>query len=184
MWRQGTTSVYDWLSQSISDLRCRFCCNIEPKEKLDAAIFRIRDEGLVTSYQGQAYDTPAATGPLVPGMMVEKVGRTTGHTKGQVISQMYGAFPVNYTAALYGFNGSVLFEPVFCIVGNGSIFSDSGDSGSLITSVDANGNRIAVGLVFAGMPDVNAPGGKLTLALPLEPVLNQLGVTLVSGHNV
>jgi hypothetical protein len=97
---------------------------------------------------------------------------------------MYGAFPVNYTAALYGFNGSVLFEPVFCIVGNGSIFSDSGDSGSLITSVDANGNRIAVGLVFAGMSDVNAPGGKLTLALPLEPVLNQLGVTLVSGHNV
>jgi hypothetical protein len=117
-------------------------------------------------------------------MVVEKIGRTTAQTAGIVISQVYGANHVSYQAQLYGFSGSVYFDPLFAIAGNTVQFSDLGDSGSLITTVDAAGNRVAVGIVVGGMNDGTAPGGKATLALPIEPVLAALGVTLVSGHNL
>lgn len=152
-------------------------------DNTDAAIFKVLNDGEVSSYQGAAYDTPAATAPLTAGMTVEKVGRTTGHTTGQVISQMYGPCSVSYGVSRYGFNGNIFFPEVFMIHGIDDVFSDSGDSGSLITSV-IEGNRVAVGLVFAGGVDNKAPGHQFTLALPLEPILAKLGVTLVSGHNI
>jgi hypothetical protein len=158
--------------------------NINPKENLDAAIFRIANEGQVSSYQGTAYDTPAQTVGLSAGMEVEKVGRTTGHTRGRVVGQMHGVHPIQYSAALYGFNGLVYFDPVFAIVGQADLFSDNGDSGSLITTVDGSGQRFAVGIVVGGMSDGSAPGGKITMALPIELILQGLQVTLVSGHNV
>ncbi|MGV4799043.1 hypothetical protein ACSMEB_08105 [Stenotrophomonas maltophilia] len=153
------------------------------KANTDAAIFSITAASLLTSMQGAAYDTPAKVGDLVPGMTVEKVGRTTGHTKGYVVSEMYGPIDVAYSAKQYGFTGAMFFEGVMVINGTTELFSDSGDSGSLITSVVA-GERVAVGIVFAGAADSRAPGGKVTLALPLRPIINALGVTLVSGHNV
>ena len=158
--------------------------NVSAAGNLDAAIFRIASEGLASSFQGGAYDTPGGFGLLVPGTEVEKVGRTTGHTKGKVLGQLNGPFPIRYSAALYNFNGDVSFDPVFAIVGLTDSFSDSGDSGSLITTVDATGTRTAVGIVVGGMNDGSAPGGKLTIALPIGPTLQALGVTLVSGHNV
>jgi hypothetical protein len=149
----------------------------------DAALFEISDTSLVSSFQGSAYDTPATVSPLAPGQAVEKVGRTTGHTRGRVDSQIYGSFPVHYEAVRYGFRGSIYFDNVFCISGIGDTFSDNGDSGSLITTVDAAGTRHAVGIVFAGMNDAKAPGGKLTLALDISPILQALGVSLINGHN-
>lgn len=158
--------------------------NINPLQNLDAAIFSILNDALVSSFQGNAYDTPIAVGPLTPGMDVEKVGRTTGHTRGRVIGQFHGAHPIFYSAAHYNFSGQVYFEPSFTIVGAPDCFSDSGDSGSLITTIDPNGQRIAVGIVVGGMSDGSAPGGKATVALPIEPILNGLNVTLVGGHNL
>jgi hypothetical protein len=127
--------------------------NIDPKTNLDAAIFRIRDEALVSSYQGAACDTPTAIGDLVANMVVEKVGRTTSHTKGKVISQIHGAHPIMYAAQLYNFSSIVSFEPVFAIAGQTDLFSDNGDSGSLIMSTDNSGQRIVVGIVVGGMND-------------------------------
>lgn len=158
--------------------------NVPHVLNLDAAIFSLADPELVSSYQGAAYDTPVEVGDLVPGLTVEKVGRTTGHTTGSVISRIYGAHGVNYGAPQYGFNGVVFFEPMYAIVGNGGVFSAPGDSGSLITSVGADGVRRAVGLVVAGMNDGMAIGGTVTIALPLRPILEGLGVQLVAGHNV
>lgn len=158
--------------------------NVDPKANLDAATFRIADDAIVTSFQGDAYDTPAVVGPLAPDLKVEKVGRTTGHTTGRVVGQIHGAHAIQYSAALYGFSGVIFFDPVYAIVGNGQAFSDNGDSGSLITSIDENSLRTAVGIVVGGMQDGSAPGGKITIALPIQPILAALGVTLVSGHNV
>jgi hypothetical protein len=158
--------------------------NVNPRENLDAAIFRIANELSVSSFQGNAYDTPTMTGALSPNMDVEKVGRTTGHTRGRVIGQIHGAHGIAYSAPLYGFTGVVSFEPVFAIVGLGDLFSDNGDSGSLITGIDAAGQRIAVGIVVGGMNDGSAPGGKTTIALPISGILQALGVTLLSGHNI
>jgi hypothetical protein len=158
--------------------------NIDPSANMDAAIFRIADEALVSSHQGGAYDTPANSAPLAAGLAVQKVGRTTGHTSGTVISQFIGAHPIRYNADLYGFSGSVYFEPMFAIVGVGTAFASAGDSGSLIVSVDANGQRSAVGIVVGTMSDGAAPGGELTVAAPIEPILAALGLSLVGGHNV
>lgn len=157
---------------------------VDPKINLDASIFKIANLEAVTSYQGNSYDTPVAAIDLVANMEVEKVGRTTGSTKGRVISQLIGSIDVMYSAPQYNFSGKVYFEPMFAIVGYGDKFSDSGDSGSLITHINREGERVAVGIVVAGMDDSSAPGGKLTLALPIKSVLNSFNVSLVSGLNV
>jgi hypothetical protein len=158
--------------------------NVNPKTNLDAAIFKLHDPNGVTSFQRDVYDTPSIVAPMKAGMTVEKVGRTTALTAGVVSSQIYGAQQIPYQAQLYGFSGGVSFDPVFAISGNTTLFSDAGDSGSLVTTLDGAGNRKAVGIVFGFLNDAKAQGGKLTLVLPLAPILAGLGVTLVSGHNV
>jgi hypothetical protein len=158
--------------------------NVDPKGNQDAAIFRIDDPTRVTSFQGTAYDTPNGAVALAPDLQVQKVGRTTGHTQGRVISQMHGAFGIPYNAPLHAFTGWIYFDPIFVITGSGGdLFADNGDSGALITTGEG-ADRKAVGLVVAGMADKTAPGGRVTLALPIKPILDAFGVTLVSGHNV
>lgn len=157
---------------------------VNPSENNDAAIFRIRDESIVTSYQGDAYDTPATSLPLQAGMKVEKVGRTTGHTQGVVQCQIAGPVPISYTASNYGFNGKVYFDPAFFIIGDNDIFSDHGDSGSLIVTTQPDGSKAAVGIVVGGATSGGAPGGKITIALPISTILSRLNVTLVTGHNI
>jgi hypothetical protein len=159
--------------------------NTNPSDNLDAAIFKIADDTRVTSYQGVVYDTPTGTSLIAPGQNVEKVGRTTGHTSGLVVGQYYGGLSVLYDMDIHLFKGRVFFAPVYAVKGNGSTpFSDSGDSGSLVTAIDGAGQRSAVGIVVGGMVDRSAPGGVLTFLLPIAPILQKLGVTLVSGHNI
>lgn len=149
----------------------------------DAAIFEIADRDKVTSWQGNSYDTPSITSPLSANMEVEKVGRTTGSTSGRVLGQMRGFHAIQYHATLYNFSGPVFFQCMFAIIGHGDMFSDSGDSGSLITTILPTGERAAVGIVVGSMEDSQAPGGKLSLALPIDPILTGLNVSLVSGFN-
>lgn len=160
---------------------------VNPLLNHDIAMFRLSPNALnfMSSFQGGAYDTPATAGQLVANLNVEKVGRTTGHTQGRVLAQWVGSNPVFYQSPSYGFQGQVYYDPTFIIEGSaGDVFSDSGDSGSLITAVDGVGNRIAVGIVIGGLPDNRAPGGKLTIALPIDVALGQLGVTLVGNYNI
>jgi hypothetical protein len=123
------------------------------------------------------YDTPDQLFDLAPGQTVEKIGRTTGYTRGEVVAQMIAPHPVGYKTPGFGDHVS-FFEPVFAIKGFGEdLFSQGGDSGSLIT-INQGGQRFAVGLVFAG--DTRG----LSYALPLRPILDILQVSLVSNHNV
>lgn len=150
--------------------------NVDVTQNRDAALIKITDEALVTSFQGNQYDTPAVVSPMTPGQQVEKVGRTTGHTHGVVVGQLVGPFPVTYQIPGVG-TQIAFFDDVFVIKGLSGVFSQPGDSGSLITS-DSVGTRKAVGLLFAG----DTQG--MTYALPLEPILTTFGVAIVSGHNV
>lgn len=150
----------------------------------DAALFKITAPHLISSMHRTFYDTPTSVLDMVAGMTVQKVGRTTGLRNGKVHTEVVGASAVNYTAGQYGFAGAVYLEPLFEIHGEGDIFSDGGDSGSLVTHLDSVGVRHAVGIVVAGCMDNSAPGGKRSLVLPLGPILAKLGVQLVSGHNV
>jgi hypothetical protein len=149
----------------------------------DAALFEIASLERVSSMQRGFYDTPQSVTDMAPGMHVQKVGRTTALTNGVVLAEVVGAMGVSYTASQYGFAGVVYFEPLFVVHGLGDIFSEGGDSGSLVTHVDAQGVRHAVGMVVAGCADNSAPGGKRSFVLPLRQVLNRFNVALVAGHN-
>lgn len=158
--------------------------SVDTTRNQDAAVFTIVNPDSVSSMQRDAYDTPTVIGDLVPGMQVEKAGRTSGFTRGTVHSEIVGPFSVNYKIDEYGFTGVIYFEPMFLIVGIGDRFSEGGDSGSLVTALDANGQRTAVGIIVAGLQDNRAPGGTVSVVMPIRPILNQMALSLVSNHNV
>jgi hypothetical protein len=63
---------------------------VNPCEE-DAAIAKVEDPDLVSSWQGDdtnGYDTPSSVAPLASDLRVKKVGRTTGLTTGVVESRI------------------------------------------------------------------------------------------------
>ncbi|WP_024896880.1 hypothetical protein [Brucella rhizosphaerae] len=154
--------------------------NVDISINCDASIFRLTSPEKITSFQGTHYDTPAVSGDPVPGMTVEKVGRTTGLTRGSIVAQSASPVPVAYIVNEYGVRKNVFFERVFVVVTpDGQPFSRPGDSGSLVVSVGIDGIRTAVGLVFAGQEQRG-----LSYILPLPEILDKFGLNIVSGHNV
>lgn len=153
--------------------------NIDVANNSDAALIKIIDEALVSSHQGLLYDTPNKVAPLSAGMVVKKVGRTTGLTSGAVTCQMAGSHPVTYTVQGIG-TQVAFFEPVFLIRSLNPAqgpFSINGDSGSLVVA-EIGGEPTAVGIVFAG----DSQGNSFALSLP--PILQKLQVDIVSNHNI
>jgi hypothetical protein len=97
-------------------------------------------------------------------MVVHKFGRTSFYTAGRVTM-------VNTDTSVDYDQGTVVFKNQIVVVGlNGSIFSQPGDSGSLILERDS---QMAIGLLFAG-------SASHTLANRIEDVLQALNVTLVT----
>ena len=95
------------------------------------------------------------------GMSVQKYGRTTGHTVGQVTG-LNATIDVGYAS------GTARFEDQIVITGRG--FSAGGDSGSLIVTKGLLlADRRPVGLLFAGTQTT-------TLANPIDLVLDRFGV--------
>jgi hypothetical protein len=146
----------------------------------DAALFKIKDVSQVSSVQRLAgYDTPTLTAAIAPGMTVSKVGRTTGLTHGLVRAQSASAVGVGYRMPDQDISMVIFYEPAFAVEATSGFFSRSGDSGSLVTWLNPqDNNRYAVGLLFAG------DDKKVSFVLPIEPIVQKLGVTLVSNHNV
>jgi len=100
------------------------------------------------------------------GMQVEKTGRTTGYRRGRIIDISLDV-RVGFEDQQGEFDA--LFVDQILIVGTAGMFSDSGDSGSLI--VDRATKR-ATGLLFAGAREH-------TVANPIQLVMQKLGVQLV-----
>jgi len=111
---------------------------------------------------------PIAPGLLPPAlnMTVQKSGRTTQFRRGvvDVIN-----LTVNVSYAPLG--GVARFVQQFRVRGVGGIFSDRGDSGSVVTTCPQN---IPAGLLFAG----NA-ANNVTFCNPIRTVLAAFGVTMV-----
>lgn len=153
--------------------------NIDVALNWDAAIFEIEDPTQVSSMQGTKYDTPETIIDIYGGMAVEKTGRTTGHTSGVVIGLNASPIPVGYNIKEYGISKTVFFDEAWIVEGAGDQpFSRPGDSGSLVIGLLPDGSRHAVGLVFAGNEARNQ-----SFILPIQTIVNQLGVELVYGHN-
>jgi hypothetical protein len=106
---------------------------------------------------------PQAIAPAV-GMSVHKFGETTGHTFGTII---HTDFPttVDYTQEGKGFAN---FTGQINILGQfGGIFSQGGDSGSLILT---QGTNQPVALLIGGDAQVGS------IATPLEPIIQALKI--------
>ena len=133
---------------------------------MDAAIARSSTTNLGTSTPADGYGTPSAvTTPAFIGQAVQKYGRTTGLQLGNVtatdVSVDVCYLPIgDFCLEQARFGGQFSISP--------GPFSAPGDSGSLI--VTQGGNQ-PVGLLFAG-------GDGLTIANPIEPVLQRFGVSI------
>lgn len=105
---------------------------------------------------------PQGAGAAQNDMTVQKFGRTTGYTAGQITS-IDTDVTVQYDTGSFTFGGQII------VVGlDGQPFSDAGDSGSLIVERNTN---LAVGLLFAG-------SSTHTIANHITDVLAALNVTL------
>jgi len=94
------------------------------------------------------------------GMKVQKSGRTTEYTEGEIIG-IEAAISVGYSQGTAWFDGQIISD----------IPSAGGDSGSAILTYDNN----LVGLLFAG-------GEGITIMNPIEDVFRELGIN-IPGEN-
>ena len=138
---------------------------------LDAALMRVVDDSKVSAMQGNAYPTPNSVSPLADGMSVQKVGRTTGHTRGVVTGKVAGFQSVSYAVPELQHQFNVFFSEAWVVEGIDGAFSDSGDSGSLVVGSLSSGELTSVGLVFAG-------NGSITLVVPLDLILAHFSATI------
>jgi hypothetical protein len=158
------------------------------RDNLDAAVFRLGDPDAVTSFQGGHYDTPGEAGDLVEDddATVRKVGRSTGLRYGNVESQLAGPVRIDFDVIIHHsadesvpFRASVFFEPVFLVRGTGGSFAANGDSGALVV-IGQGADALAVGLVIGG----RVGGGEAAYVIPIKPVLDGFGMTLVTRHGI
>jgi hypothetical protein len=97
---------------------------------------------------------------------VQKSGRTTQYRRG-IINLLNATVDVTYAPL----GGVARFTGQFRVSGNPTIFSDRGDSGSLVTTFPQNQ---PVGLLFAGNAASNT-----TFCNPIGRVLSALSVSIV-----
>ena len=155
--RVGTLAAFQRLTDSDRNL-------------VDAAVATL-DDGVATEPQaypgGALADTVAAGADVDPDEVVEKVGRTTGHTRGRISAVEVDGVSVQYDEAVHVFDDQIEIE------GLAGAFSAGGDSGSVIWR---SSDRAPLGLLFAGSDEGGSAGGGVTFANPLSTVLSALGV--------
>jgi hypothetical protein len=143
--------------------------------RVDAAV-AVLDQGVDT----EPGDVPggALTGPIPgnldidPDELVEKIGRTTGHTHGRITAVEVDGVAVEYDDGVYRFDDQIE------IAGRAGEFSAGGDSGSVIWR---SRDRAPLGLLFAGSSTGGDGGAGVTFANPLATVLAVLGAEWVVG---
>lgn len=146
----------------------RFCrAMLCPANTLDAAIALTTSDDVGTETPDGGYGAPRSRSVEAElGMAVQKYGRTTGQTLGQV-SGLNATIDVGYR------DGKARFEGQIVISGRG--FSAGGDSGSLVVTKGLLlADRRPVGLLFAGTQTT-------TLANPIDLVLDRFDVSIDSG---
>jgi hypothetical protein len=143
---------------------------------VDAAV-AVLDDGVQAdpgAFPGGPLDgVVAAIADIDPDVPVEKVGRTTGHTRGRIT-----AVEVDGVAVQYDDDVVHVFDDQVEVEGVSGAFSAGGDSGSVIWR---SADRAPLGLLFAGSDEGGSAGGGVTFANPLATVLDTFGVVWVSS---
>lgn len=150
---------------------------------IDAAIAQtnINEVERITPCWGYGAPSEITTLPSL-GMDVQKVGRTTGHTKGVITAINVTVFVQGLGPAPPNPNPPPAFLPPpptrflrqIEIRGKGTSFSSGGDSGSLIVT---DPGRRPVGLLFAGNISIT-PALDATFANPINAVLRYFNVRI------
>ena len=147
----------------------------EGRNRVDAAVATL-DEGVEAepgALPGGPLGAVVPAGEDVdPDEEVEKVGRTTGHTRGRITAVEVDGVAVQYD------DGVHLFDDQIEIEGLSGAFSAGGDSGSVIWR---SSDRAPLALLFAGSSEGGSTGAGLTFASPLSSVLAALGVEWVAS---
>lgn len=137
--------------------------------QVDAAVALLTDDRVDLEYPAGLVTT---TRTALGAETVEKIGRTTGTTRGVITAIELDDVVVGYGPE----TGDVTFEGQIEIEGlGGEPFSRGGDSGSLVYLPD---ERAAVGLLFAGSETGGQNGTGLTYVNPIDTVLEALGAEL------
>jgi hypothetical protein len=123
--------------------------------RVDAALARPISPGLVRK-DILHVGAPAGVGTATLATPVQKVGRTTGHTRG-TITQVDATLRIDYDGPSALFTGQLVASPM----------SQRGDSGSAVLDLDGN----VVGLLFAG-------SDAATVINPINEVFSALDVEL------
>nr|WP_208383364.1 hypothetical protein [Modestobacter marinus] len=148
---------------------------LDPGNLVDAAVAAL-DPGVTADpagYPGGPLSpVVAAADDADPEELVEKVGRTTGHTHGRITAVEVDGVGVQYDDAVHTFDDQVEIE------GLRGAFSAGGDSGSVIWR---SRDRAPLGLLFAGSATGGSAGGGVTFANPLATVLRELDVEWFAG---
>lgn len=138
------------------------CATSTVKESVGFEPVELRGAGVLSGVQPPTEDVD----------LVEKLGRTTGHTRGRIT-----AFELDNVVVAYDI-GNLRFDDQVEIAGaDTGPFSDGGDSGSLIFT---SGDRLGFALLFAGSQQGGSNGAGLTYANPLAAVLRELRVELLT----
>ncbi|MBM7805987.1 hypothetical protein JOD57_001824 [Geodermatophilus bullaregiensis] len=145
------------------------------RNRVDAAV-AVLDEG-VDAEPGRLPGGPLGTAvpdgvEVEPDEQVEKVGRTTGHTRGRITAVEVDGVAVQYDDGVHVFDDQIEIE------GLTGTFSAGGDSGSVIWR---SADRAPLALLFAGSGEGGSTGAGLTFANPLSTVLSTLGVEWVAS---
>jgi len=138
-------------------------------ENIDGAVITIDAAEPWTATVTGVGDVAGST-PAVVGMAVQKRGRTTEHTFGTVASTDF-TVTLNYGSDV----GSRTLRHQIRIdtdTARNPRFSNQGDSGSVVLDTSRN----VIGLLFAGSND-----GSMTFANPVQAVLDELGVDLLTA---
>ena len=143
---------------------------------IDAAIARIDDGVQVRTGYAPPFGDLQGVGDLIArfdddaNVFVDKMGRTTGPTRG-----VFSAFDIDVTVD-YGNGRLAKFanQLEFKTATAGQTFSNAGDSGSIILDED----RYGVGLLFAGNPTGGRERTGVTYANLLLTVLDKLHIRL------
>jgi PKD repeat protein len=136
-----------------------------PSNTIDAAIAVSDATKLDNKTPPAGYGTPSSTTvPDAVGQSVQKYGRTTSLTTGQVTG-IDATIRVGYLTGTAQFVHQIVVSscPTTCI--------GAGDSGSLLVTNDASLNP--VGLLFAGNSS-----GSMAIANPIDAVLSYFGVAV------
>jgi hypothetical protein len=137
----------------------RFTLALRLADNVDAAIAELIDDRMDPKGEIIGIGLPSGQGvPPVVKMKVQKSGRSTGVTHGTI--QSIAEIKVSYATSCKGaVEDPMVFKNQILIVGDGTLFADTGDSGSLVM----DDKRQPVGLLFAS-------GSTVVAANPIETV--------------